>query len=725
MRVFVAGIDGYLGWPLAMRMAAHGHTVVGADDYRRRSRVAKASGGHDSALPIASLKDRLAVFKQETGSDITTHFGDMTDADFVQKILKEYEPEVIYHFAEMPSAPWSMANLEQCIQTSHDNLDSTLILLWGMREICPKSHLVKVGCYDDKTEVLTERGWLKFADLQDTDRVCCLEPDTEEIRYHEPEHIVRYPYTGPMLKVHTKSIDSVVTPNHRVVYRRQKGKPIQITHANELPDIHLTFARGGTWRGSSPATFVLPSVHVTKGAGKHEIPDKEVPVKAWLQYLGLWLSNGCVKYAQDGRPIEAVITVKKDRKKEALRRAAAALEGHIHIAEYPATQPEYTVFSIGAVQVAHYLSRFGTARSKYIPREVLQYNTDLLETLYQSLIEENDARSEHITEYFFSSSRQLLDDVQELCMKTGRVAKLCTYKREGRHEEHLSIGKQNVDTTVSKKRQKWIPYDGEVFCCTVPTGIIMTRRNGCTCWSGNTMGEYGTPDVPIPEGWFDLEYRGRKTRAQFPRSPGSFYHATKVADSINIEFACRAWGLTSTDIMQGVVYGCQTDEMTRPELRTRFDIDETWGTAINRFCAQAAMGWPITPYGVGQQQRGFLPLTDAIQCFQLAGENPPELGDYRTINQFDEVYTICDLADLVADVARSAGYTPLVKHIDNPRVEAEKHYYNPDRAILPSLGYKPHGNMQDVLLGVLSEIAAHTERVAAFEEIINPLTKWR
>lgn len=228
-----------------------------------------------------------------------------------------------------------------------------------------------------------------------------------------------------------------------------------------------------------------------------------------------------------------------------------------------------------------------------------------------------------------------------------------------------------------------------------------------------TMGEYGTPNVDIPEGQFELEFRGRKARMMFPRQPGSFYHCTKVHDTINVEFACRVWGLRSTDIMQGVVYGTRIDAMgDDPVLRTRFDYDECLGTFLNRACAQAVLGHPLTVYGKGNQQRGFLPLRDSMECFRLVVENPPGEGEYRVFNQFEKVYSINELAARVRAAAVEVGLEPPeIKHYDNPRVEAEEHYYSPDREGLLKLGYTPTADMHAELVQVLRDLVPYRERI--------------
>jgi len=240
-----------------------------------------------------------------------------------------------------------------------------------------------------------------------------------------------------------------------------------------------------------------------------------------------------------------------------------------------------------------------------------------------------------------------------------------------------------------------------------------------------TMGEYGTPNVDIPEGFFEIDYRGRKDRMMFPREAGSWYHQSKVHDTHNVEMACRLWGVRSTDIMQGVVYGTRIDEIGKDEtLRTRFDFDQCFGTAINRFCAQAVIGLPLTPYGKGRQQRGFLPLRDSMQCVTLAIENPPEPGEYRTFNQFEETYSITELAETVQRVGNRVGLNVEILPIENPRIEAEEHYYNPDHQHLLDLGYRPTHDMEAELDIMFKDLIPHRERIESRKEAQFPDIRW-
>jgi UDP-sulfoquinovose synthase len=240
-----------------------------------------------------------------------------------------------------------------------------------------------------------------------------------------------------------------------------------------------------------------------------------------------------------------------------------------------------------------------------------------------------------------------------------------------------------------------------------------------------TMGEYGTPNLDIPEGFFEVEFRGRKDRLVFPRQAGSWYHWSKVHDTHNVMFACKMWGLSSTDIMQGVVYGTRIDEMGDDErLLTRLDFDQSFGTAINRFCCQSVIGEPMTPFGKGHQKRGFLPLRDSMQCLTLSIENPPDKGEYRVFNQFEETYDIYDLAQKVQNVARDIGLDAQIKHIENPRIELEEHYYNPDHQHLLDLGYQPTHNMETELRIMLTDLMKYKSRIESVKDALIPDIRW-
>jgi UDP-sulfoquinovose synthase len=239
-----------------------------------------------------------------------------------------------------------------------------------------------------------------------------------------------------------------------------------------------------------------------------------------------------------------------------------------------------------------------------------------------------------------------------------------------------------------------------------------------------TMGEYGTPNIDIEEGFITIEHDGRRDTLPYPKMPGSFYHLTKAHDSHNIHFACRVWGLRSTDLNQGVVYGIETEETKLdPRLVTRFDYDEVFGTALNRFCLQAVIGHPLTAYGKGGQTRGYLNILDTLQCVELACLNAPEAGEYRVFNQFTEQFSILELARKVQEAGRDVGIEVVWHHYDNPRVELEEHYYNAKHTKLLDLGLQPHLLSETLIESMFSAIERYKDRV--IEDHINPKTRWR
>jgi nucleoside-diphosphate-sugar epimerase len=240
-----------------------------------------------------------------------------------------------------------------------------------------------------------------------------------------------------------------------------------------------------------------------------------------------------------------------------------------------------------------------------------------------------------------------------------------------------------------------------------------------------TMGEYGTPGVTIPEGFFEIqEAGGLKATLPFPKAPGSFYHATKVHDTTNLEMANRIWGIRATDVMQGVVYGTRTSDMSHSAYRTRFDFDSIFGTVINRFCVQAILGLPLTVYGQGNQIRGFLPLIDSIRCMRLILENPAEKGEYRVFNQLEDVYSINKLANAVARAGESVGLNVEIDNIPNPRVEKENHFFGVECSKLKAIGYEPTTDMHEVLRVMLEDLFEVKDRLADTEDSIMPKVQW-
>lgn len=249
-------------------------------------------------------------------------------------------------------------------------------------------------------------------------------------------------------------------------------------------------------------------------------------------------------------------------------------------------------------------------------------------------------------------------------------------------------------------------------------------RPDCHLIKLGTMGEYGTPNIDIEEGYITIEHNGRKDLLPFPKQPGSFYHLSKVHDSHNMMFACKAWGLRATDLNQGVVYGTMTDEVALDErLINRFDYDEIFGTVLNRFCVEAAIGHPLTVYGKGGQTRGFLDIRDTVRCIEIACLNPAAPGECRVFNQFTEQFSVLEVAQLVKSAASKLGFSVEIVYLPDPRVEAQEHYYNAKNSKLIDLGLQPH-LLSDSLLDSLMNIAVkYRDRIDA--SLIAPQVNWR
>ncbi len=241
-----------------------------------------------------------------------------------------------------------------------------------------------------------------------------------------------------------------------------------------------------------------------------------------------------------------------------------------------------------------------------------------------------------------------------------------------------------------------------------------------------TMGEYGTPGIDIPEGEFEITFRGRSAVLPFPRQANSWYHLSKVHDSHNLAFAARTWGLAITDLMQGVVYGASVCGLpTEPLLATRLDFDSVFGTVVHRFCAQAVIGLPLSIYGKGGQRRGMIALTDSVRCMTLSLENPPRSGEYRVFNQISQVYSIHEVAETVQKVACTKGIKVDFNTIENPRTEAEEHYYHPDAQKLRALGFLPSVTLHQEVHSLLDTMAASKDRILRKQSILAPKVTWK
>jgi UDP-sulfoquinovose synthase len=311
-----------------------------------------------------------------------------------------------------------------------------------------------------------------------------------------------------------------------------------------------------------------------------------------------------------------------------------------------------------------------------------------------------------------------------------RVGDLCNYRFVYNLLEEVK-----PDAIVHYAEQPSAPYSMQNRSTAVDTqmnnvvgnlNLLFAMRKHCPgahLIKLGTMGEYGTPNIDIEEGYITIKHNGREDTLPFPKQPGSFYHLSKVHDSNNLFFACRIWGLIATDLNQGVVYGMDTDESEKGAgLNTSFHYDDVFGTVLNRFLVQASVGRDLTVYGKGGQTRGFLNIKDTLQCVELASRNPAEAGKMRVMNQFTEQFSVMDLAQKVQAVGRRAGLDVKIEHMKNPRIEREDHYYNAKHSALSDLGLKPNLLTDEVLDSMLATVMANNSHVD--EEAFTPRIKW-
>ncbi len=318
---------------------------------------------------------------------------------------------------------------------------------------------------------------------------------------------------------------------------------------------------------------------------------------------------------------------------------------------------------------------------------------------------------------------------------TGNEIKV--YKGDMTHHDFLKevIRQTQPDAFVHFAEQRSAPYsmiDHEHAVFTQMNNVVGTLNliyavrelvPDCHIIKLGTMGEYGTPNIDIEEGFIKIEHNGREDVLPYPKQPGSMYHLSKVHDSHNLMFASKIWGLRITDLNQGIVYGLHTDEtMMDPMLVNRLDYDSVFGTALNRFLIQSAVGHDLTVYGGGSQTRGFLNIKDTVRCIEIAAENPADHGEFRVFNQFTEEFSVKELAEKVKHVAEKNGLKTEIAHLSNPRVEAEDHYFNAINTKLVDLGLEPNLLTDEVLEGILDAVLQHKDRV--IKEKILPNVMW-
>ncbi len=718
MRVLVIGGDGYCGWATALYLSNRGYEVAILDSLVRRHWDLELCV--ETLTPIAPIQHRLQRWRDLTGKSIDLFIGDITNYDFLSKTLHKFEPEAIVHFGEQRSAPFSMIDREHAVLTQVNNVVGTLNLLYAMREDFPDCHLVKLGtmgeygtpnidieegyitiehngrkdtlpypkqpgsfyhlCYDDQTEVLTRNGWKLFKDVSPEDEVATRQLSSAQLVYAKPTALMSYYYEGQMYCLEGRRLDLCVTPNHRMVTsykKRDDSEQMRFEVAGEILHKYNRYHIGCEWEGEEVATFTLPGYsYLNGGYVPTTKPPVEIRMDDWLCFLGWYIAEGSVDSGRKKAPNRIAVPQKSglhsDQVALALGRIADAIG--CSYSAYPIKDSDLIVHYLFSTQLAVYLKHLGKSYDKHIPKELLNLSRRQLRILFDALMEGDGTWMNREKDYgrYYTVSRQLADDVQEIAIKLGLSANVSRFGNEYR----VNITKSTICQVnqFPEEPNDWMEdYCGQVYCCEVPgDGIVLVRRNGKPVWCGNS----------------------------------------KVHDSHNIHFACRMWGLRATDLNQGVVYGVLTEETGMDELLiNRLDYDGVFGTALNRFCIQAAIGHPITVYGKGGQTRGFLDIRDTVRCMEIALANPAAAGEFRVFNQFTEMFSVGDLAMMVKKASHSLGLDVEINHLDNPRIEKEEHYFNAKNTSLLSLGLQPHYLSEALIDSLLNFAVKYQHRV--------------
>lgn len=728
--VLVTGSDGYLGTALTLRLLEKECGVVGVDNILRREMVKEM--GSFSAFPIYDIFKKARELKK-IGS-FAFFYSDITNYDELANIFKKYKPDIVVNLAQQPSAPYSHISREHAVKTIVNNSVGTMNILYCMKEFTPNSPLVTIGsmgefqvdintdiaeglfefeyngrkskssifprragsfyhaCYSHDTEILTENGWKLFKDIDKNEKVATLNKEKDELQYQVPINYFEYDFIGELIHLKNKCTDLLITENHNLFEHKNYKSDLENWRLSKAIDCfgkNICMRRNvKNWEGDDPEYFVLPSCKV-KTTGNHsehngfkiEQP-KYIEIDKWIKFFGWYITEGftyknsviiCQQNENNFDDIKDSLSI-FDRKIQ-VNRAHGIIKG----------------FSIKNVQLSKYMKQFGLSGKKFIPKWIKNLTKPLLQILFNTMIKGDghlDDKSKKTHGTYYTKSRQLANDFHEICLKLGYSATF--HKIDRQENEYCVYISENKTTQIipnNRKHSPWnkIAYSGKVYCVEVPNDIIMVRRNGKSTWCGNS----------------------------------------KIASTYYIDCAVRFWGLSATDIMQGVVYGNWTEEIEKTKIHTRLDSCESFGTVINRFIVQAMIEHPLTVYGKGLHKRGFLALNDSIQCLMLAIENPPKKGEYRTWNQLDEVFTIDQLADKVISVGKEFNMNVKKIYIESPRVEVvDDHYYNPIAEKIIKLGFKQTRTVEDEIR-YLFKVLSDVPDLKKLGSVVIPKITWR
>lgn len=352
----------------------------------------------------------------------------------------------------------------------------------------------QTGCYDEETEVLTRRGWKFWKDVTMEDEFCTLSR-SRKIEYQRPIRLFKKKYSGKMIHFNTRNLDLKVTPNHNMLIENQKGELSLIRadkYAFSSKIYHNGIPKRGIWVGKKQDLFELKGIEGTKYSFGHEYPytspDRTFDMKDWMAFLGIFLSEGWYsKIKNRNKDYLFIISQKKPNVRKQIKDLFERMGIHYN------EKIVKNGFGVHCKTLHSYLKQFGLQKARFIPREVLELDKEYLEILYHWLMLGDGSVSKNGQETYYTCSKQLASDVQELIIKLGYGSRITT-------KDKLYHGKVNRIYEVSKhvKSDKyWIQthkkievedYCGKIYCAEVPNHTLMVRRNGKATWCGNSVG---------------------------------------------------------------------------------------------------------------------------------------------------------------------------------------------------------------------------------------------
>lgn len=343
-------------------------------------------------------------------------------------------------------------------------------------------------CFSEDTDVLSDKGWMSIKDIVESKydgKIATLNLITNLVEYHEALNFFKYQYKGKMFSLGGKhmKIDLLVTPNHNILNAYQNSRHWRFTKAKDLVRCIKIRRDFNYVDGSNEEWFILPSILKYRNNGEsYKVPEVKIKMDDWLNFFGFWLADGCT--FNNKNYVTNIVSIKQTKQKnfDFIRQSIANCGFHF-------TETKNGDFLISNRQLYEYLIKFGKSGDKYIPVELKRLSIRQLTILFDALILGDGHRRSHGYVDYNTKSTKLRDDVQEIGLKIGNSATYTICQKLNYDNvykigfsKHMKYPRQNCKSDT----RKYVDYDGFVYCVEVPNSILFIRRNGKTCWCGNS-----------------------------------------------------------------------------------------------------------------------------------------------------------------------------------------------------------------------------------------------